>query len=243
LAWSRERSGRPEAQQSARAVMRESEGGSVEDFIHCPALLSSALLPWRAWRMRFGVPGSLSVFRRSAAAEPHLFSWPGRAAFNLTVFSTVSRSYQARAGASPGPKGKKLRLWDLIILEKIVLAEFHLYSLPLSHHVCVFFLSVCVVLSHSALTQIPSYLRTAKRQLNEGKVKSMDERANDTFSNMTLWTVEVSGLYKLCSAESVWLSNGEKDKGQAAIYKQLSLAREIVPDTYRAVVSFLTGWV
>lgn len=65
------------------------------------------------------------------------------------------------------------------------------------------FLSVCVVLSHSALTQILSYLRAAERQLNEGKVKSMDETANDTFSNMTLWTEEVSGLYKLCPAESV----------------------------------------
>lgn len=60
-----------------------------------------------------------------------------------------------------------------------------------------------VVLSHSALTQILSYLRAAERQLNEGKVKPTDERANDTFSNMTLWTEEVSGLYKLCSVESV----------------------------------------
>lgn len=114
-----------------------------------------------------------------------------RAAFNLSVFSTVSRSYQAQAGVSPGPKGKTAAL-GLDYSEKIVLVEFHLNSLPLS--LCVFFLSVCVMLSHSALTQILSYLRAAERQLNEGKVKPMDERANDTFSNITLWTEGVSGL-------------------------------------------------
>ncbi len=58
---------------------------------------------------------------------------------------------------------------------------------------CVWVPLIClcyVVLSHSALTQILSYLGATERQLNEGKVKPTDERANDTFSNMTLWTEE-----------------------------------------------------
>lgn len=130
----------------------------------------------------------------------------GRAAFNLTVFSAVSHTYQAQTGASPRPKGKTTAL-GFDYSEKIALAEFHLNSLSGLYHalcVCVPLICLCyVVLSHSALTQIPSYLRAAERQLNEGKVKPTDERANDTFSNMTLWTEEVSGLYKLCSVESV----------------------------------------
>lgn len=79
--------------------------------------------------------------------------------------------------------------------------------------VCVL-LSVCVVLSHSALTQIASYLRVAVRQLNQGKVKLMDESAKDTFPNMTLWTEQVSGLYKVCSAESVDCQVEEKIKAR-----------------------------
>lgn len=70
----------------------------------------------------------------------------GRAAFNLTVFSAVSRSYQAQAGVSPGPKGKTAAL-GLDYSEKIVLAEFHLNSLPLS--LCVLLICLCCVESFS----------------------------------------------------------------------------------------------
>lgn len=76
-------------------------------------------------------------------------------------------------------------------------------------------ISLCyVVLSHSALTQILSYLGAAERQLNEGKVKPTDESANDTFSNMTLWTEEDSGLYKLCSVKSVDCQMERKTKAR-----------------------------
>lgn len=116
-AWSRSRSRRSEAQQSAHAVMHESEGGSVEDFIHCPTLLSSALLPWRAWRMRFGVPGSLSVFSCSAAAEPHPFSWPAEQL--LISLSSPQSLVRIRHRLEWVPdQREKPQLWDLIILKK-----------------------------------------------------------------------------------------------------------------------------
>lgn len=82
-------------------------------------------------------------------------------------------------------------------------------------------LSVCVVLSHSTLTQIASYLRVAVRRLNQGKVKLMDESAKDTFPNMTLWTEQVSGFYKVCSAESVDCQTEEKIKAGTHLHQTI----------------------
>ncbi len=168
----------------------------------------------------------------------------GRAAFNLTVFSAVSHMYQAQAGVNPGPKGKNHSSGIWLFWKNSVSwisFKFIIWALPLC--VCVWVPLIClcyVVLSHSALTQILSYLGATERQLNEGKVKPTDERANDTFSNMTLWTEE-DWIVQTVFGQVCWLSNGEKDKDQAAISKERSLAREIVPNTYRTVVSFLTG--
>lgn len=176
---------------------------------------SSQRVPWcmrvkvAAWKILYTAPhcsplhycpdahdGCALECRAVSLSSAHPFSWPGRAAFNLTVFSAVSRTHQDEAG--PGPKGKpQLGTW--LFWKKV--AEFHFNSLsrvyPQCVCVCAFPLIClcCVVLSHSALTQIPSYLSAAESQLNKGKVKPADERANDTFSNMTLWT---GGVSRLC---------------------------------------------
>lgn len=160
---------------------------------YCPDAHDGCALECRAVSLSSAAPLRLSLIHFHDQAEQLLISLSSPQSF-VHIRHRLERV--------PDQRGKTAAL-GLDYSGKRVLAEFHLYSLPLSHHVCVFFLSVCVVLSHSALTQILSYLRAAERQLNEGKVKSMDERANDTFSNMTLWTEEVSRLYKLCSVESV----------------------------------------
>lgn len=91
------------------------------------------------------------------------------------------------------------------------------------------------------MTRIASYLRVAVRQLNQGKVKLMDESAKDTFPNMTLWTEQVSGLYKPCSAESVDCQAEEKIK--AYISTEQSHVGETLRSAYRAAVSLSTAIV
>lgn len=143
---------------------------------YCPDAHDGCALECRAVSLSSAAPLRLSLIHFHDQAEQLLISLSSLQSF-VRIRHSLERVLDQR--------GKTAAL-GLDYSGKIVLAEFHLYSLPLSHRVCVSFLSVCVVLSHSALTQILSYLRAAERQLNEGKVKSVDERANDIFSNMTL---------------------------------------------------------
>ncbi len=224
--------------------MHESEGGSVEDFIHCPALLFSALLPWRAWRMRFGVPGSLSVFSCSTAAEPHPFSWPAE----LLLISLSSPQclihIRHRLERIPDQRGKTTAL-GFDYSEKIALAEFHLNSLSGALPLCVcvgssYLFVLCCVESFSLDTD-PFLSKSCRETTKRGQGEANGWKSKWHFLKHDFVDWRSQWIVQTVFGRVCWLSNGEKDKGQAAISKERSLAREIVANTYRTVVSFLTG--
>jgi len=102
---------------------------------YCPDAHDGCALECRAVSLSSDAPLRLSLIHFHDQAEQLLIS-----------LSSPQSLVRIRHGLErvPDQRGKKLRLWDLIILEKIVLAEFHLYSLPLSHHVCVCVLLICL---------------------------------------------------------------------------------------------------
>lgn len=169
----------------------------------------------------------------------------GRAAFNLTVFSAVSHTYQAQAGANPGPKGKKHSSGIWLFWKKIALAEFHLNSLSGALPLCVcvgssYLFVLCCVESFSLDTD-PFLSKSCRETTKRGQGEANGWKSKWHFLKHDFVDWRSQWIVQTVFGRVCWLSNGEKDKGQAAISKERSLAREIVANTYHTVVSFLTG--